>query len=752
MQNALNNDEKVVELNSHLVTDAIKKAREANIGFANQIVDASRAILENVSIVKKDGTKEKYNVQKVVNAVKKSAARMLIEFSEDETDKICDFVNKNVVKMKKNEIGILEIHNIVESVLEEINPRVAQSYRNYRNYKTDFVHMLDKVFQESQKIMYIGDKENSNSDSALVSTKRSLIFNQLNKELYKKFFLTVDDLQAIREGYIYIHDMSARRDTMNCCLFDVANVLKGGFEMGNLWYNEPKTLDVAFDVIGDIVMAAASQQYGGFTVAEVDKLLAPYAQKSYDLQYDRYVCMGLDFERAKTEALNDVKHDFEQGFQGWEYKFNTVASSRGDYPFITMTFGLGTEQFEKMASMVMLKTREGGQGKKSCKKPVLFPKLVFLYDKNLHGEGCELYDLYKAGVECSKKAMYPDWLSLTGDGYVASMYKKYKKVISPMGCRAFLSPWFERGGMYPADENDTPVFVGRFNVGAVSLHLPMILAKARKESRDFYEVLDYYLELIRKIHIRTYEYLGEMKASVNPLAYCEGGFLGGHLKPSDKIKPLLKAATASFGITALNELQELYNGKSLVEDGKFALEVMEYINKKVVQFKEEDGNLYAIYGTPAENLCGLQVQQFRKKYGIVDKVSDRGYVSNSFHCHVAEDITPIEKQDIENRFWNLFNGGKIQYVKYPVSYNTQAIETLVQRAMDMGFYEGVNLSLAYCDDCGHKELSMDVCPKCGSRNLTKIDRMNGYLSYSRVNGDTRLNDAKMEEIKDRVSM
>ena len=752
MQNALNNDEKVVELNSHLVTDAIKKAREANIGFANQIVDASRAILENVSIVKKDGTKEKYNVQKVVNAVKKSAARMLIEFSEDETDKICDFVNKNVVLMKKNEIGILEIHNIVESVLEEINPRVAQSYRNYRNYKTDFVHMLDKVFQESQKIMYIGDKENSNSDSALVSTKRSLIFNQLNKELYKKFFLTVDDLQAIREGYIYIHDMSARRDTMNCCLFDVANVLKGGFEMGNLWYNEPKTLDVAFDVIGDIVMAAASQQYGGFTVAEVDKLLAPYAQKSYDLQYDRYVCMGLDFERAKTEALNDVKHDFEQGFQGWEYKFNTVASSRGDYPFITMTFGLGTEQFEKMASMVMLKTREGGQGKKSCKKPVLFPKLVFLYDKNLHGEGCELYDLYKAGVECSKKAMYPDWLSLTGDGYVASMYKKYKKVISPMGCRAFLSPWFERGGMYPADENDTPVFVGRFNVGAVSLHLPMILAKARKESRDFYEVLDYYLELIRKIHIRTYEYLGEMKASVNPLAYCEGGFLGGHLKPSDKIKPLLKAATASFGITALNELQELYNGKSLVEDGKFALEVMEYINKKVVQFKEEDGNLYAIYGTPAENLCGLQVQQFRKKYGIVDKVSDRGYVSNSFHCHVAEDITPIEKQDIENRFWNLFNGGKIQYVKYPVSYNTQAIETLVQRAMDMGFYEGVNLSLAYCDDCGHKELSMDVCPKCGSRNLTKIDRMNGYLSYSRVNGDTRLNDAKMEEIKDRVSM
>jgi ribonucleoside-triphosphate reductase len=348
--------------------------------------------------------------------------------------------------------------------------------------------------------------------------------------------------------------------------------------------------------------------------------------------------------------------------------------------------------------------------------------------------------------------MYPDWLSLTGDSYVAQAYKKYGVVISPLGCRAFLSLWFEKGGMKPADENDKAVAVGRFNLGAISLHLPMILAKARAESRDFYEVLDYYLEMIRNLHKKTIDYLGEMKASTNPIAYCEGGFYGGHLKPSDKIKPLLKSSTISFGITALNELQELYNQKSLVEDGQFALEVMEYINKKVEQYKQEDGILYALYGTPAESLCGLQVKQFRKKYGIVEHVSDKEYVSNSFHCHVTEDITPIQKQDLEKRFWNLMNGGKIQYVKYPIAYNTDAIKTLIYRAMDMGFYEGVNLSLSYCDDCGHQELEMDVCPKCGSHNLTKIDRMNGYLSYSRVKGDTRLNAAKMAEIADRKSM
>ena len=705
-----------------------------------------------VYVIKKDGSKEAFNVQKVINAVGKSAYRALTKFTKEEEEHICQYVIDKVNELESDEIPIPIMHNIVESALEQVKPVVAKSYRDYRNYKQDFVRMLDDVYKKSQSIMYIGDKENANTDSALVATKRSLIFNQLNKELYQKFFMTTEEIQACRDGYIYVHDMSARRDTMNCCLFDVQNVLSGSFEMGNVWYNEPKSLDVAFDVIGDIVLSAASQQYGGFTVPSVDLILEPYAEKSYHKYIEKYLRLGIDKDTAEAEAYADVVREYEQGFQGWEYKFNTVGSSRGDYPFITVTAGTGTGRFAKLATITMLNVRRRGQGKKDCKKPVLFPKIVFLYDENLHGPGKPLEDVFEAGVECSAKTMYPDWLSLTGKGYVASMYKQYGRIVSPMGCRAFLSPWYERGGMHPADDKDMPVFVGRFNIGAVSLHLPMILAKARKESRDFYEVLDYYLNLIRQLHIRTYAYLGEMRASTNPLAYCEGGFLGGHLQLHDKIKPLLKSATASFGITALNELQELYNGKSLVEDGQFALDVMEYINTRVNEFKEADGNLYAIYGTPAENLCGVQVKQFRKKYGIVEGVSDREYVSNSFHCHVAEDITPIEKQDKEDRFWNLCNGGKIQYVKYPIDYNLEAIKTLIHRAMDMGFYEGVNLSLAYCDDCGHQELEMDVCPKCGSRNLTKIDRMNGYLSYSRVHGDTRLNDAKMAEIAERKSM
>ena len=319
-------------------------------------------------------------------------------------------------------------------------------------------------------------------------------------------------------------------------------------------------------------------------------------------------------------------------------------------------------------------------------------------------------------------------------------------------CRAFLSPWFERGGANPTDENDKPFFVSRCNLGAITLNLPMIYAKAKSENEDFYKVLDYYLEMIRQLHIRTYDYLGEKKAGTNPLCFTQGGIHGGYLKPEDKIKPLLKPMTMSFGITALNELQRLHNGDSIYEDGSFAIEVMEYINKKVTEFKEEDDILYAIYATPAETLCGLQVEQFRKKYGIVENVSDRDYVSNSFHCHVSEDITPIQKQDAEERFWNLFNGGKIQYVRYNLNYNMKAFKTLIRRAMKKGFYEGVNLSLAYCEECGHEELDMESCPKCGGELITKIDRMNGYLGYTRVQGKTRYNKSKNSEIKERVSM
>ena len=583
---------------------------------------ARKSNLANVIIVKKDGTREPFDGNKIIIAVGKSASRILVKFTKEEEQAIVDHVESEIKKRGLKEVPIAMMHSMVEAALVSINEEVAKSYRDYRNYKQSFVHMMDDVYTKSQSIRYIGDKENANTDSALVATKRSLIFNELNKNLYRKFFMNREELQACKQGYIYVHDQSARLDTINCCLCNVGAVMKGGFEMGNVWYNEPKTLDTAFDVMGDVILSTAAQQYGGFTVPEVDKIMGPYAEKSFEKYKKEYLDLMSDvlnpafaeslIDKAEAYAMEKVQREMEQGYQGIEYKLNTVGSSRGDYPFVTFSFGLGTGKFEKMCAKTILNVHREGQGKKGFKRPVLFPKLVFLYDKNIHGEGKECNDVFEAGIQCSASTMYPDWLSMSGEGYISTMYQKYGTAISPMGCRAFLSPWYERGGMEPADENDKPIFVGRCNLGVVSLHLPMILAKARRESRDFYDVLDYYLEMIRGLHKRTYDYLGELRASVNPIMFCEGGLYGGHLKPNEKIRKLLPPMTMSYGITALNELQELYNGKSLVEDNQFTLEVMKHINEKLAEYKKEDHILYAVYGTPGSSAGAHAVMHVEK--------------------------------------------------------------------------------------------------------------------------------------------
>lgn len=762
----------------------------------------NRFDINKIVIVKKNGTKESFDPEKIITATQKSANRIAKTWTENEKEDIKKYVIQKIKESGETEFHIEAVHSMVEYALERVNPKVANQYRSYRNWKQKGLRIFDEMEQAENTIRYIGDRSNANKDAKLVATKRSLLYGEYSTKRYEQFFLNEEEKQAAKDGYIYIHDKDSRLDTWNCCLFDMANVLKGGFQMGNMWYNEPNSLDTAFDVMGDVILSTAAQQYGGFTVPDVDNVLLPYAKKTYESfyqeKYDEVYALTMETIRSLSEeqseflleeemvkwsenmetkaktkaatkateyAFRKTQRECEQGMQGIEYKLNTVGSSRGDYPFTTFTLGLAEGELGKMITKTILKVRKEGQGKKGFKKPVLFPKLVFLYDEERHGKGKEYEDVFEAAINCSSKTMYPDYLSLTGDGYVPDMYKKYGKVVHPMGCRAFLSPWYERGGITPADEDDKPVFVGRFNLGVVTLHLPMILMKAKKEKKDFYEVLDYYMELIRNFHRRTIDYLGNLRAGGNPMCFCEGGMYGGNLKPEDKIAPVLKPCTISFGVTALNELQMLYNGKSIREDGAFALEVMKHINSLINRYKEEDGILYAIYGTPAETLCGKQIEQFRAKYGVIEGVSSREYTTNSFHDPVWEDILPVEKQEDEYRFWNEFNGGKIQYCKYPVKYNLGAIKALVRRAMKMGFYEGVNLSLSYCNHCGHEELNMKICPHCGSKNITAIDRMNGYLGFTRV-GTTdgefdfdsspeatgRFNKAKTIEISERISM
>lgn len=319
------------------------------------------------------------------------------------------------------------------------------------------------------------------------------------------------------------------------------------------------------------------------------------------------------------------------------------------------------------------------------------------------------------------------------------------KIISE-SCRAYLSD-------YRDPETKELKFVGRGNIGVISLNLPMIYMKSLDSDKTFFEELDYYLQMIRDMLDFRYKYLGKAKANSNPIMFMEGGAYKGHLHGEDNISSIIENWTASFGITALNELSWLAINKPISEDNSFAKTTMQHIIDMVNSYKKEDNHLYALYGTPAESLCGTQVIQFRKLYGIIPNVSDKDYFSNSFHCHVSTEINPIEKQNKEEELFHMLQGGHIQYVRISNPNNKIALRSIIERGLDKGFYQGVNFNACTCEDCGTVGNDWGLtCPHCSSSNITEINRVTGYLGFSRKNGDRTLNDAMMSNVKDRKSM
>ena len=713
-------------------------------------------------VIKKDGTKEPFDINKIFDCINKAADRVGKVFPEEKKEGLEDFLYDyfSDSPISKDDIKTSDLHLAVIKGLNAVNElEIADSYREYRDYKESYAKAWEDIRKSADDIIYLGDRENANFDSSLSSTKGSLIRGATTKALYKQFYLSKEEKELIKRGDIYIHDLRDMiLNNINCCLFDIGNVLKGGFEMSNVKYSEPKSVLAALQVIRDITLVATAQQFGGFTLPELDKVLLPYCERTYYKAWQESYSTFTNSTHAECceYAWNKLKEELRQGFQALELKLNTVPCSRGDFAFTTITFGtwdLTLDDLDrdimKLIGKTILQTRMKGHGG----TPVVFPKLVFLYDKYKIEEDAGHKELFEEAIKCSASCMYPDYLSLTGDparNVVAQTYLSYGVITNPMGCRAYLTPWADL-------ETGKYVATGRCNIGAVSLNLPVIMEYCKKtyhkEWREyFWAELYKRLQVIRKFFKKRYDTIRHTKACTNPLAFTQGGLYKGNLNPDDEIGDLVNYMTASFGITALNEATLLWCGKTLKETQSFAKDVLEYINQVIGNFKKVDGYLYALYGTPAESLCQTQAQQYAAYCG--DEGSPFGeYFTNSFHLHVSEDITPFEKQDYEHDMFHMVNGGHIQYVRIDNPENIEAIKAVVERGMDYGFYQGVNFDSAYCNHCGgHSYNVMSTCPYCGSHNLTVISRVCGYLGYSNVNGKTRMNDGKMAEIRDRKSM
>lgn len=385
------------------------------------------------TVIKKDGEPQDWNFSKVKRAVSLAGQRTNQYLKDHELEL---FENVLLDLIPTNPINVRDLHEYVCQALDCINRQeIATSYRQFRNYKIDFERMFEEIYQQTDKVLMHGDKENANFDSTLVSTKGSIIRGFLSKEIFKRFHLSREEQRAIHEGYIYIHDL---RDLIfnshNCCLFDIGTVMKGGFQMASVHYNEPSTFFTACQVVSKVILNATAQQFGGFTVPDIDKVLVPYLRKSRE----KHQKIADEFipHRSARELYVRQQLDIElsKGFKAIECDINTVSTSRGDFAFTTFSFGNldNPDEFDdqKLICEAILRTRMKGHGKG---EPVPFPKLVFLFNPELYSENQKYKDLFELSIECSSKCMYPDYLSLDPAGDAGRHYLRSGQVVSPMG-------------------------------------------------------------------------------------------------------------------------------------------------------------------------------------------------------------------------------------------------------------------------------------------------------------------------------
>ena len=678
--------------------------------------------LNEYTVIKKNGSEEQFDINKVVEACRMAASNCSKKLSLSDENGVASIVTSKVLGLKKKSISTEKIHGWAIQALKIIDQEVADCYKSYHQFRKNTMREVAKIKEKSDHLKYAGDRENANYNSSLFSTQNAIFRGWNSTLISKNFFLTKKERQAIKDGFIYIHDL---RDIMvgnhNCCVFDMETVLDGGFKILNVRTEEPKRVMSACGAMYDILNTASAQQYGGFSVPEIDKIVAKYAIKEFQHTGD------------KDGVLENIK----QGLQSLQHHINSNVSARGDTPFITFSFGCidGEDElfneFQLAACLELLRYRQ--------KVEMTFPKLVCLYSTPIMEKYPILLD---ECIETNRTTLYPDYVSLD-EGYSGELYKKYKLCHTPMGCRSFPTPL---GGY----ENPQKT-VGLFNVGVVSLNLPLIYIECSKKKLDFIEEVKKYTQMCIDFLDRRYEQIASMKCSSNPLGFCEGGFVGGNKNPDDLVGDIVNNMGASIGITALNELSVLRNGCELhfcdEEEYRNIVEVVKAI-KELVNKNCSNERHYSLYGTPAESLCGTQCEQFRKRFGIVEGVSDKPYFNNSFHMPVTADISPIEKMRHEYELFHLINGGHIQYVRVDEPENKQAIKKLVKYGMKCGFYQGININCISCEDCGeHFRKHPTVCPKCGSKNILEVGRVCGYKGFM-----NRMNDAKLVEIAERKCM
>lgn len=702
--------------------------------------------ITTLQIIKKDGTLEPYNDEKIKTAIKKSADRTTKPLTDTQIEKTIKLVETEIKNLKK--IPVQEMHEHVQSGLRSVRKDVYEEYSRYRNYKKENALILNELKAQADGLKYGSYRENANKNSDLIATKRALLSEMTMKKLVMNYELDPALSKAHNDGDIYIHDLGDRWSrTHNCCLFDMANLLRNkpekgyAFKLNNMEYHEPKSASTALAVMGDLILSASSNQYGGFSVVDVDQIVAPYADKSYNSHlayFSEKLGAGNDkYKLAKELAKEQTLNELRQGYQSIEYKLNSLSNALGQTPFVTFTFGFDTSFWGREFTKAILNTRLETDN-------VVFPKLVMYCRKEINtNPDSPNYDLFVLANKCSRHRLYPDYLSFDS-GFLAETYERSGKCLGPMGCRSFLS-------FYKNPITNEEIYTGRGNVSVVSVHLVKYALESKGNWDKFYELLDKNTKLAIDANQWYHGEVSKLKGSSNPLFWVEGGAWMS-VGMDESVAPIVKGFTASIGFVGMNQaLRAMGVDTSDHESSqKIAISILERMNAQINKRKDEDGILYSLYATPAESLCYTFNNIIRDQYGIISGVSDKDYQTNSFHIDVWDHISAPEKISYEAPFHQIAQGGHIGYVELPYGVSTSSLESIIRYAMDKGMYFGINVVSAVCCNCNEHGDFIDECPNCKSKDINIITRVCGYLAVLKRNGEYRQNPGKIAETMQRV--
>lgn len=705
-----------------------------------------------MKVIKRDGRAVDFDQEKIRVAIKKAneEVRPRERATKEEIKEIISYIEE----LSKKRILVEDIQDIIEEKLMEIQKyELAKKYIVYRytralvrKQNTTDESILGLIRNENKELA----EENSNKNTMLASTQRDYIAGEVSRDLTKRMLLPEKISKAHEEGILHFHDADYFvQPIFNCCLIDIGDMLDNGTVMNGKMIESPKSFQVACTVTTQIIAAVASNQYGGQSVDMIH--LGKYLRKSYhkfkkDIE-EKYK-NKLSKEIIEDLVQTRLKAELKAGVQTIQYQINTLMTTNGQSPFVTLFLHLEKDDpYIKENAMIIeevLKQRyDGIKNESGVYVTPAFPKLVYVLDEFNSLKGGEYDYLTKLAVKCSSKRMYPDYIS------AKKMRENYEgNVFSPMGCRSFLSPW--------KDENGNYKFEGRFNQGVVSINLPQIGIVAEGDEERFWKIFDERLELCKEaLMCRHYALLGT-HSDISPIHWQYGALA--RLEKGEKIDKLLYGgySTMSLGYIGIYELTKLMTGVSHTEPAghDFALKVMKYLQETAAKWKKETNIGFALYGTPAESLCYRFARIDKEKYGTIKDVTDKGYYTNSYHVDVREKIDAFEKLQFESEFQNLSTGGAISYIEIPnMSKNIDALEAVVKFIYDNIQYAEFNTKSDYCHECGfdgeiviNKDNEWE-CPNCGNKDRTKLTvvrRTCGYL------GENFWNVGKTKEIKQRV--